>query len=60
MNKTMWFEAFGKQEIRQMIDDFCKVHEVVSVSVTETEGPQHYLAVVLYRDWLDRALEGQA
>ena len=57
MNKTKWFEAYSKYELQRMVDDFCEAYKVISISITETEGPQHYLAVVLYRDYLDQALE---
>lgn len=59
MSKTRWFEAYSQDELQRDIDDFCEFHEVISVSITETQGPQHYLAVVIYRDWLDKALEEQ-
>lgn len=57
MNRTEWFEEYSKWDIQHAIDNFCQDHEVVSVSITETQGPEHYLAVVLYRDVLDQALE---
>ncbi|WP_251547881.1 hypothetical protein [Limosilactobacillus caecicola] len=57
--KTRWFEAYSKDDIQQDIDDFCEDYEVVSISITETEGPQHYLAVVVYKDWLQKALDEQ-
>lgn len=56
MNRTQWFEEYSKQDIQRAIDNFCLDHEVVSVSFTETRGPEHYLAVVVYRDVLDQAL----
>ncbi len=56
MNKTKWFEAYSRYDIEIKIDDFCETHKVISISITETEGPQHYLAVVLYHD-LDHTLE---
>ena len=57
MNKTKWFEEHSKYELQRMVDDFCETHKVISISITETEEPQHYLAVVLYRDYLDEALD---
>lgn len=59
MNKTKWFEAYSKYDLQRMVDDFCETYKVISISITETERPQHYLAVVLYRDYLDQALEEQ-
>lgn len=57
MNKTKWFEAYSKHELQRMVDNFCEAYKVISISITETEEPQHYLAVVLYRDYLDEALD---
>lgn len=59
MNKTMWFEAYSQDDLQREIDDFCWDHEIISVSITETQGPQHYLAVVIYLDCLDKVLEEQ-
>lgn len=59
MKKTQWFESYSKFGIQEMVDEWCSNHEMISVSITETEGPQHYLAVVLYRDPSDQAMEAR-
>lgn len=50
INKTYVIEAHGINILQEYIDEFIKHKKIVSVSITETEGPQHFLALIVYKE----------
>lgn len=50
INKTYVIEAHGINILQENIDEFVKYKKVVSVSVTVTEGPSDFLALIVYRE----------
>lgn len=49
INKTYVIEAHGIDMLREYIDEFIKYKKVVSISITETMGPQQFLALIVYK-----------
>ncbi len=50
INKTYVIESHGINMLQAYIDEFIKYKKVVSVSITETMGPQHFLALIVYKE----------
>lgn len=50
INKTYVIESHGIDLLQEYIDEFIKYKKIVSVSITETEGPQHFLALIVYKE----------
>lgn len=50
INKTYVVESHGIDLLQEYIDEFIKCKKIVSVSITETMGPQHFLALIVYKE----------
>lgn len=50
INKTYAIECHGIDMLQEYVDEFVKHKKVVSVSVTVTEGPSDFLALIVYRE----------
>ena len=50
INKTYAIECHGIDTLQEYVDEFVKHKKVVSVSVTVTEGPSDFLALIVYRE----------
>ena len=50
ISKTYVIEAYGINLLQENIDEFIKYKKIVSVSITETMGPQHFLALIVYKE----------
>lgn len=50
INKTYVIESQGIDLLQEYIDEFIKYKKIVSVSITETMGPQHFLALIVYKE----------
>ena len=50
INKTYAIECHGIGTLQEYVDEFVKHKKVVSVSVTVTEGPSDFLALIVYRE----------
>lgn len=50
INKTYVIESHGIDLLQEYIDEFIKYKKIVSVSITETMGPQHFLALIVYKE----------
>ena len=47
---TYVIESHGIDLLQEYIDEFIKYKKIVSVSITETMGPQHFLALIVYKE----------
>lgn len=50
INKTYVIESHGIDLLQEYIDEFIKYKKIVSVSITEAVGPQHFLALIVYKE----------
>lgn len=50
INKTYVIESHGIDLLQEYIDEFIKYKKIVSVSITETMGPQYFLALIVYKE----------